>query len=67
MEAAVETVVLLGSDTQPDAVLNILKEWKPNADLSDHLRNVLKAFLKKSLSKNPLVNDASDGNSSASE
>lgn len=67
-EAAIETAILLGSETKAQSVLDILKEWRPKKDVSSHLQNILKVFLKKSLkSKRSLVNDASDENNSASE
>lgn len=47
-EAAIEAVVLLGEEEDPKSVIEVVKAWKlVNTNLSQHLRQVLKAFLRR--------------------
>ncbi|KAI9557611.1 hypothetical protein GHT06_017439 [Daphnia sinensis] len=47
-EAAIEAVVLLGEEEDPKSVIEVVKTWKlVNTNLSYHLRQVLKAFLRR--------------------
>ncbi len=47
-EAAVEAVILLGESDDPNSVIEFLKAWKlVNTNLSPHLQQVLRAFLKR--------------------
>jgi hypothetical protein len=42
-EAAIDVIVLLG----PELTVSILKEWKPRVSLTNHLKKVLDAFIRR--------------------
>jgi hypothetical protein len=47
-EAAIEAVIHLGETDDPKSIIEIVKSWKiENTYLSQHMRLVLKAFLKR--------------------
>ena len=42
-EAAIDVIVLLG----PELIISILKEWKPRIPLTNHIKKVLDAFIRR--------------------
>ena len=47
-EATVESIILLGEKDEPQAIVQILKSWKPvNGCISDRLLTILQVFLRR--------------------
>jgi len=55
-EAALSSLVILGGKHNPQTVINLLKSWKPNWNLSPSIEAMLKSFVKKCSSRGTVQN-----------
>ena len=54
-EAVAESIILLGEKDEPQAIIQILKDWKPVNDINDRLQTILHTFFRRQSISVPTV------------